>query len=358
MKKTLIFLGLGLLFLFPFLVSAKENVHITSAEVVEKSDDTVELEKISYDNLTLNFKLSFKRVNDFIRYKVTIRNDSNKDYEVRENADGLDNSSFFLYQFTYDKGSNLVKAHSSKELYLTARYMKEIDSSLYENGKFSEKKQMRINLANENVEVNPYTKNTSILILIGLIASIIGLIIAFGNRRYLKVVYGVFLLGAFLIPVIGYALEVLAIEVDSEIEVEYSPEFCFYDSNNNPKYQYLPYSPGITMREYLDNHEEEYADIIDVEDFEEDGNFVYHPDQIDYESLDSMFASLTHNTYTHISECRENEVACDEYYSSLSDDEKEFFRNLMFLYSEGRTFIFMNNPVLDKSVGCYGVLRK
>ena len=57
MKKTLLFLGIGLFFLFPFLVHAKDDVRIVEAGVLEKSEHATEVEEISYQQLTLSFKL-------------------------------------------------------------------------------------------------------------------------------------------------------------------------------------------------------------------------------------------------------------------------------------------------------------
>ena len=345
MKRTIFILGIGLLFLFPFLVSAKDNVHITAAEVVEKSDDTVELEKITFEGLALNYKISFQNVNDYIRYKVTIQNDSNKDYEISDNISELQNSDYFLYQFHFDEGSNIVKAHSSKNVYLTARYMKEINSSLYENGKFVEVKQMKINFANDSIKSNPSTNNMIVFILIGAIAAMIGLGIALNNRGYLRAVYGVFVLGVLFIPFIGYALDALTLEVNSEIEVLYTPEFCYYDERQDSPYQYFEYTPGITMSEYLENHDLR------------PGLFHYNPDALDLDELNNMFLTLPNNPFNHISDCEDWRV-CTDYYASLPESKQIIFDNLKNLYFSYDTTIFLNNPILDKSVGCYQVIHK
>ena len=345
MKKTLLLLGIGLFFLFPFLVFAKEDVRIVEASVLEKSEHAKEVEKISYQQLSLSFKLSFQEVNDYIRYKVVVQNDSNKDYEIQNTVDGFENSDYFLYQFDFDGDTNVVKAHSSRTLYLMARYMKEIDSSLYEDGKFVERKQMKISLANDNVGTNPYTKIPYAAIIIGVLATIIGVIISFNNKKYLKMMYGVFLFGLFTIPFIGYALEILSLEVNSVIEVENVPEFCYYDDYATPKYQYFEYTPGMTMSEYLEDH-----------DLEIDG-FRYSDGKLNIDELNTILSQVTNGEYTNMSSCVNNEEF-EEYYYTLSDEEQGVIDNIMMLYIDHKTRIFRDNPILDKSIGCYYVSRK
>ncbi len=345
MKKTLLLLGIGLFFLFPFLVFAKEDVRIVEASVLEKSDHATEVEKISYQQLNLSFKLSFQEVNDYIRYKVVVQNDSNKDYEIQNTVDGFDNSDYFLYQFDFDGDTNVVKAHSSRTLYLMARYMKEIDSSLYEDGKFVERKQMKISLSNDNVPTNPYTKIPYAAIIIGVIATIIGFIISINNKKYLKMMYGVFLFGLFTIPFIGYALEILSLEVNSVIEVENVPKFCLYDDYANPKYQYYEYTPGMTMAEYLEDNDL----MIHV--------FRYSDGKLNVDELNAILSQITNGEYTNISSCVNN-GEFEEYYYTLSDAEQGVIDNIMRLYLDHETSIFMDNPILDKSIGCYITKRK
>ena len=344
MKKTLLFLGIGLFFLFPFLVHAKDDVRIVEAGVLEKSEHATEVEEISYQQLTLSFKLSFQEVNDYIRYKVVVQNDSNKDYEIRSDTDGFQNSDYFLYQFDFDGDSNVVKAHSSRTMYLMARYMQEIDSSLYEDGKFVERKQMKINLANDTV-TNPYTKIPYAAIIIGVIATVIGLIISLNNKKYLKMMYGVFLFGLLIVPLIGYALEVLSLEVNSVIEVVNKPEFCYYDYLATPQYQYFEYTPGMTMSEYLENHDLEIS------------YFQYGDGKLNIDELNAILSQVTNGEYTNLSSCVNNDEF-EEYYFTLSDVEQGVIDNIMGLYIEHKTRIFANNPILDKSIGCYAIKHK
>ena len=340
MKKTLLLLGIGLFFLFPFLVQAKEDVSIVDASVLEKSEHAVELEKITYDQLSLSFKLSFQEVNDYIRYKVIVQNNSNKDYEIKKETDGFQNSEFFLYQFDFEGDSSVVKAHTSKTLYLTARYMKEIDSSLYEDGKFVEKNQMKINLANDNIPTNPYTGIPYIVILVGAVAAFIGFVISINNRRFLKCLYGAFILSVISIPFIGYALELLELEVNSEIEVVGTHEFCYYNPDNTPRYQYFEYTPGMTMSEYLMNHD------LDV------NLFHYSEGQLDIKLLNSILSEVTNGEYTDISIAYDSEEFA-EYVDTLSLAAQDRINNIMGLYEYGKTGDFMYNPILDKSIGCY-----
>ena len=59
---------------------ALNNVEIESVSLVEKSDDVLELSKPSIKDLDIGFDLSFVNVGDYAKYKVEIKNNSNKDY--------------------------------------------------------------------------------------------------------------------------------------------------------------------------------------------------------------------------------------------------------------------------------------
>ena len=84
MRKFLFSILLSLLFI-PVLVKA-EGVSIKSIELDSKSDNTTVKSEPTYEGLELNFDLGFKAKDDFAKYKVIIKNDTDTDYKISEDT--------------------------------------------------------------------------------------------------------------------------------------------------------------------------------------------------------------------------------------------------------------------------------
>ena len=176
MKKKLL---LFILLLIPFMVNAKEKeVKITSVELVELSDSATELSKGTYNGLELNLNLRFTEVGDKAKYKVVVENTTDEDYEIINEETQLD-SGYITYESTYEEDSNIIKSNTTKTLFVTISYDKEVDDDKYTNGKYTESNSVIINLDtkknNKNVD-NDIKVNPKTGIRIGLIISGIGLL--------------------------------------------------------------------------------------------------------------------------------------------------------------------------------------
>ena len=346
MRKRFLLLLIGLFFCFPILVNAKDMVHISDVSIDEVEGGVEEVEKPSFEGLDLSLKLSFTSVNDSIRYKVIVTNDTNKDYELRNN-DSLVDSDYILYQLDSDNDSNIVKAKSDKTMYLTARYMKEVDNQDFDDeGMFVEKKQMDIHLTNDNNTSNPNTGFPIVFIIVSMIAAVIGLCVAVSNRKYIKSKYGAFILILLLLPTVVYAIEEITIHINSEVQISKFSEFCYMSDPDSTEREYLPYIPGTIMRDYLAEH----PDVRII-------RFEYHEDKIPKDSLNHSLSVLSNGLYSSFDEIEEDETFND-FYTSLTVEEQNTFNNLALIYSDGTTYTFEDNKILDKSFGCYQYLYK
>ena len=104
MKKILL---LFLLFI-PVLVHAE--VKITNIEEINKSDDVISKHP-SYKDLDINFDITFNKVEDFIKYKVTINNDTKKDYEINTGIE-FSNKENIKYETTMPDNKSIIKANT------------------------------------------------------------------------------------------------------------------------------------------------------------------------------------------------------------------------------------------------------
>ena len=100
-------------------VKAEEkNVEIKSIEIQEKSDNVSS--NIEEDNeLNYNMNLELFDIDDYITYKIIVKNNSNKDYEIDTITDNLE-SDYIESSYTTNKKD--LKKGEKVELYLTLKY--------------------------------------------------------------------------------------------------------------------------------------------------------------------------------------------------------------------------------------------
>ena len=61
-----------------------DGITIQSIKMIEKSDSTRELTEANVNGTTLNLDIMFSKEKDFIKYKTTIKNNTEDDYVLDE----------------------------------------------------------------------------------------------------------------------------------------------------------------------------------------------------------------------------------------------------------------------------------
>ena len=186
MKKILFIL----LLLIPFMVSAADNVEVTGIEKVDQSETVIINNEPTFEGIKVSFNFKFTKIGDFVKYKVSIKNNSDKDYEV-DIGSVYSEGEYIEYAFSLTENDNeVLKAGETKEIYLTIKYNKKVPPEAYVDGAYVEQNVMSINLSNDDAihasvdpatqrkEDNPDTgtKNILIFIVILLISGIIMII--------------------------------------------------------------------------------------------------------------------------------------------------------------------------------------
>ena len=156
MKKYLLFI---LVLLVPFFVKAESKVKIIEAELVEKDDSVEVLEEPTFEGLSIDFNLRFSEQDTGIIYKITVKNDSNKDYEINDGKKDTEGD-YFYYAIQVEDDSKIIKAGETKELLLGVYYNKYVPLDGFKDRKYNESNKMSINLSNDEV-INPYTSSNS-----------------------------------------------------------------------------------------------------------------------------------------------------------------------------------------------------
>ncbi len=182
MKKILFIL----LLLFPFMVKAAD-IEVKNIEQIEKSDGVSVNTDPAFTDTNLALDLSFTNINDSIKYKITIKNNTNENLEINKEAQYGKNS-FIKYQITYEGKDNILKAKGEKTIYVLATYNKEIPLEEFENGIYDEQGIVELFVTNSNVQ-NPKTvKFVSTTIVAILLLSVILFLLFNAKRKDLLVI--------------------------------------------------------------------------------------------------------------------------------------------------------------------------
>lgn len=216
MRKGKILLYFSIIFVVFFSVTrvnALENVKIKSIDLVDKSINTTEVSKATFDELEMNFDLKFMAVGDYAKYKIVVSNKESKDYKVSVDS-SFENSNYISYK--YDKADNL-KANSDTEFYVTVTYNKKVDDSGFVDSKYSERNGAVLKLLDNSID-NPKTSYNVLTLVIVVLMGVV-LILLFSNKKNRKL--NVFiLLGLLSVPLFVSAADYLKITVNSNVVIE------------------------------------------------------------------------------------------------------------------------------------------
>ena len=223
MKKRCLLLILVLLFI-PFIVKAEDennsDVTIESIELIEKTDDTTIKEEPTIVDLKIKFNIQFKKEDDYAKYKLVIKNNTDKVlwFDERELVTEED---YVTYSIDYLDTSKAIKPNSDNIVILTLKYSKTVPSELFRSALYSFNVTKPLVLSNERHILIPNTlKNISPFILILLISFITyGGYLLYTNKKLSKNSIYLLLLSLLLIPFITKAEYRIEISADSNFSI-------------------------------------------------------------------------------------------------------------------------------------------
>ena len=160
-NKHLIILKVICLFVFFFcihqpFVFAKELIEVTAVEMTD-STDTIDINDITVEDNKIVTSINFQQLQDYVTYEITIKNNSDKDYEIQSFINPMEK---YISIKSQSIGLKIPKGKSQK-IDMSLIYDDELqneDSFVYEN------KSIEIVLSEKSF-FNPKTSRYSILIL-------------------------------------------------------------------------------------------------------------------------------------------------------------------------------------------------
>ena len=251
--KKILFSILLILLSIPCIVNAEEcdtsKVYIDSIGIENSTGEVVELEEATAKDKTVNLNLQMSTKDDEVLYKVVLKNDSSEDYEINKNSINI-NSDYLEYSLESDN-NNIVKANSTKTIYLRVKYSKEVDSSKFVDGVYQDDITMKVNLKSDNTISNPKT-GIPYLIIISIVLIISGITLIINKNDKISTL--LILLGVITLPLGVKALCSCELIIDSKVTIKtikkYKVEFlaCGVD-----EFREFDYINGMTWTEYFDS---------------------------------------------------------------------------------------------------------
>ena len=234
MKKVIVQILLFMM-LIPLLVNAENcdvnKISISSIEIEKKSDNVEEIEEANTNKRIINLNLSMSKIGDAIKYKIIVKNESDDDFELDKNNFIID-SEYIDYSLETDDNSHIIKANSSKAIYLNVKYINEVPEESFKNGSYESEKTITIQLSNDNTIINPKTLTPIYIILI--IVSLLTIMVRYLIRKKCKSIALIIIL-SIIIPVNTLALCKSDIKIVSKIKItkKSTPQVFSFDIRNN-----------------------------------------------------------------------------------------------------------------------------
>lgn len=233
---------LFILLFVPYIVLAEEcdvsKITITSIKQKSIEGNAEVIEEPTFQDRNINLNLKMYEVSDSITYDMTINNASQEDYMIDEDTFKTD-SEYIEYSLKANDNTNVVKAHSSKDVLLIVTYKKEIEDSLLRNNKYNASNNLKLSLntnekekaldiiTTDNIKEsvappdikNPVTSISSMLLITFILLTTIIVTYILIKRKHKYTKYIIIILSITLIPTV-YAICKTDIEVESNIEIE------------------------------------------------------------------------------------------------------------------------------------------
>ena len=218
MKKivSLIFILFLLILIIPKSFANNSSIEIESIELDSKSDNTIEFYKPTIDNMNLNFDLGFSNVEDNAKYKVVIKNNTNKDYYI-DNENKFNDSNYITYTYDFPNNTTKIEKNSNITMYLTVKYNKQVPIETLSQGLYTENNSMSVDLS-DVILTNPNTYSNLIVFI--LIISILIILTILKIKKKQRIGFNVLLIVLLLIPITTYALERITIKAETKISIE------------------------------------------------------------------------------------------------------------------------------------------
>ncbi len=213
--KKILFILISLLFI-P-VVYAESSIEIQSIEMDSKSDDAIELSKPSFEDLDMNLDVSLKKVGDYVKYKVIIKNNSDINYELKNTKTFAERD---FVKYTYESKKTKLSANDTLEILVTIEYSKEVAPGSYIQDKYSDSNEAIIELLGISEQVNPKTSTNVIMFIVLFGALIVFVLSVIMMKKRVNIKYIAIVLLFFIgVPMMVKAVNSVKIKLNVRVEI-------------------------------------------------------------------------------------------------------------------------------------------
>lgn len=183
MKKS-IKIFLLLLLILPLFAFAEEKceengIIIDDVELMSEESNFKEKRKPDYYQNMLDTNLVFTDGTSMVKYKIIIKNNTNKEYSL-DSSNIKSDSKYINYKLDYDE--EILNPNEEKIVYLTIDYYNEVEDTILANGSYKETSKLSIDFLENEKSSNIFL----IIIIVFFILLIIGIILFFIIRKQKK----------------------------------------------------------------------------------------------------------------------------------------------------------------------------
>ena len=245
------------IFLLVFLFSVVGFVRVLAEEptfklinaLIEEKSENVDASINSYDNNSIDTNITFRKIDDFVKYKLTIKNNDSKEYKVKLISDNNVNANVL---YTYDSYTNqTIGADSTLDIILTATYKNELTNINNRDQNNSFKLSIELideegNVVVDDITVNPRTGDNMMTYIITGIISLIGLILLFKfkSKNNKKEKY-LFLLALFIPTIVKGIESSIVVNISNELKL-YDKVVVTYSLNGEEKEEVVKYDTQLS----------------------------------------------------------------------------------------------------------------
>ena len=350
MKKIFNALILAVVLCFSLLVTnvfAAEDVEIKSITLDSKSDNAVVNNEATYSGLDIAFDVNLKSKGDYVKYKVEVVNNSNEDYEI-SNSTQFGTGKYVKYDFSFDGNSNIIEKKSTKVMYITITYDKEVPEEKLVDGYFTENNEMVVNLANSNPKTGDGIVKTGLILLVSMIALVA--IVVSRKTKVSKHLIMVVALALAVIPTTIYAAKQVQIKLNPSVRIGRNYMYILkmvksYDCENPESAE-----PRLSSGEY---HAKVYGANSGEEGFcAEDG---YYTQNIEFNGTDT-WEEVIEKEYNEIVEDYSSEEYEDgEVYYPTLEEFRSVYSNSVYLDEDLNNKIKLTDKVIDGHIYYFSV---
>lgn len=233
--------------------ATEDTISITNVEIIEKTE-TVDVESLSYENTAVNANIVYHKVGDYVKYKITINNNSNQNYKIKSLSN--DNKNEYISYEHSNYSNTEFKSNSSTELFITVKYLKEIDDITKRIQETNTNLLLIMEDANgntvtKNISINPKTGDPIIKYIIVFSISALGLLVfAIARKKGCdrKKIFGIILALILTMPVVVNASgSSLTLNLKGKVELKDKLIGTYKDALGNEKTIIVKYGESANV---------------------------------------------------------------------------------------------------------------